>query len=486
MRSTILIFICLFLVATSQARIIYVDANTPDNNDGSSWAKAYKFLQNALADANTSGDVNEICVAQGTYNPDANSSFPDGTGDREASFHLINGVALKGGYAGFGEPDPNARDVELYETILSGDLDGNDVDVNNPLELLTESTRGENSHHVVIGADTTSVLDGVTVTAGYTKSSLAINDWVGGGGIYGGTSTIRNCTISANSASDGTYSRGGGMLYCNGAIISCTIRENSAYGGGGGLSHCDGPIPDCFVSENSSKYYKGGGLYMCDGPITNCTISENSTNDYGGGLSNCNGSITNCVISGNSALFGGGMSYCNGPITNCTISGNYSRAGDHHYELSWCEAPITNSVIWGHRVSPYFSGTITYSDVQGGYLGEGNIAVDPCFADPCSGDYHLKSQAGRWDPNTQSWIQDANTSPCIDAGNPNSSIGWEPFPNGGVVNMGAYGGTEKASKSYFGTPVCEKPISGDINGDCIVDWRDFAIMAFHWLEDNNE
>jgi len=51
--------------------------------------------------------------------------------------------------------------------------------------------------------------------------------------------------------------------------------------------------------------------------------------------------------------------------------------------------------------------------------------------------------------------------------------------------MGAYGGTKEASKSYFGTSVCQKPIAGDINGDCVVDWKDFAIMAFHWLEDNN-
>jgi len=63
------------------------------------------------------------------------------------------------------------------------------------------------------------------------------------------------------------------------------------------------------------------------------------------------------------------------------------------------------------------------------------------------GDYHLKSQAGRWDPVSESWIQDDVTSPCIDAGDPNSPIGHEPFPNGGIINMGAYGGTPEASKS---------------------------------------
>jgi len=69
------------------------------------------------------------------------------------------------------------------------------------------------------------------------------------------------------------------------------------------------------------------------------------------------------------------------------------------------------------------------------------------FADADNADYHLKSQTGRWVPNSQSWVQDDVTSPCIDAGDPNSSISDEPEPNGGIINMGAYGGTPEASKS---------------------------------------
>jgi len=74
------------------------------------------------------------------------------------------------------------------------------------------------------------------------------------------------------------------------------------------------------------------------------------------------------------------------------------------------------------------------------------------------------------------------TSPCIDAGDPNSPIGYEPFPNGGIINMGAYGGTAQASKSYFGTPLCETIIAGDLNGDCKVDLADVTILMRHWLE----
>ncbi|GAG52121.1 unnamed protein product, partial [marine sediment metagenome] len=78
---------------------------------------------------------------------------------------------------------------------------------------------------------------------------------------------------------------------------------------------------------------------------------------------------------------------------------------------------------------------------------EGNIDADPLFADAANGDYHLKSQAGRWELGSQSWVIDDVTSPCIDAGDPGTPVGLEPLPNGGIINMGAFGGTAEASKS---------------------------------------
>ena len=137
--------------------------------------------------------------------------------------------------------------------------------------------------------------------------------------------------------------------------------------------------------------------------------------------------------------------------------------------------------------APYLASDIhiNYSDVfDEAWAGAGNINTDPCFADANSSDYHLKSQAGRWDANEGRWTTDEVTSLCIDAGDPASPVGLEPFPNGGIINMGAYGGTIEASKSYFGEPVCETIVAGDINGDCKVDFKDFAIMAFHWLEEH--
>jgi hypothetical protein len=140
-----------------------------------------------------------------------------------------------------------------------------------------------------------------------------------------------------------------------------------------------------------------------------------------------------------------------------------------------------------------------YCNVEGGWSsGVGNINVDPGFVAPgywelnstpddpdddywIDGDYRLLSQAGHWDPISESWVQDDVTSPCIDAGDPNAPIGLEPFPNGGRLNMGAYGTSSTASKTYFGDPVCDVILAGDINGDCIVDFKDLMIIISHWM-----
>jgi hypothetical protein len=180
-------------------------------------------------------------------------------------------------------------------------------------------------------------------------------------------------------------------------------------------------------------------------------------------------------------------------IKNCTVANNIRGIR----VLEGGTTAIENCIIDNDiRVEGGATVNIMYSNVLGVHgggnvnWGPGNIAADPCFVrvrepfDAFDSDYHLKSQAGRWDPNGQGWVQDDATSPCIDTGNPMSPIGLEPFPNGGRVNMGAYGGTSEASKSYFGKPVCETIVAGDVNGDCRINFLDFRLMALHWLEDN--
>ena len=87
-----------------------------------------------------------------------------------------------------------------------------------------------------------------------------------------------------------------------------------------------------------------------------------------------------------------------------------------------------------------------YSDIQGGYTGQGNISANPQFVSVSGDDYHLQSLLGRYDPASDRWFFDNAHSPCIDAGDPQDSVGAEPLTNGKCINMGAYGGTAEASK----------------------------------------
>jgi hypothetical protein len=484
----------MFLGASSRAtfagQIIYVDADANGLNDGTSWRDAYKYLQDALADANSSTKPIKIWVAQGIYRPDEDILHPGGTGNREATFQLINGVSIKGGYAGFGAPDPDIRDIELYKTILSGDLNGDDAAVN-PNHLMTEPTRIENNYHVVTGGgtDKTTVLDGFIVTGGNANRSSWPHDR--GGGMFNDESSpnVNNCYFIGNSA---VY--GGGMFNYETSpnVNNCTFSENSADWVGGGMFnyvHSSPKVNNCTFSENSS--YDGGGMYnnyYSSPKLEGCTFNSNSA-EYGGGMLNwdSNPTVEGCTFSGNSAVAGGGM--CNDEssptVTNCTFTENSADWGGGMGNGD-SSPTVSNCILWADVPSEIYGGTPTvrYSDVQGGWPGEGNINVDPCFADLNNDDFHLKSQAGRWDSNEGRWTKDDITSPCIDAGDPASPIGYEPFPNGGIINMGVYGGTEEASKSYFGEPTCETIIAGDINGDCKIDFRDFALMLRHWLEEH--
>ena len=104
------------------------------------------------------------------------------------------------------------------------------------------------------------------------------------------------------------------------------------------------------------------------------------------------------------------------------------------------------------------------------------LTIAPLFADPNNGDYHLLSRRGRYRASTEEWILDNVTSPCVDGGDPYAALSQERFPNGGRINMGAYGGTSQASMS-------EWPFMADLNLDGIVNMIDFGNMASEWLEE---
>ncbi len=136
---------------------------------------------------------------------------------------------------------------------------------------------------------------------------------------------------------------------------------------------------------------------------------------------------------------------------------------------------ISNSIFWNNIFGDLFGCQATYSCVQNGCLGPGNLDIDPRFADPEGGDYHLQSKTGRYWPQYDVWILDEAFSPCIDGGDPNAAYHSEPMPNGGRVNMGAYGGTAYASKKEM------RWLHSDTNKDGWVNMMDFAMIALDWL-----
>ncbi|MHC4439481.1 MAG: right-handed parallel beta-helix repeat-containing protein, partial [Planctomycetota bacterium] len=346
-----ILLISLVICMPCEGKIIYVDAGAPGSNDGTNWDDAYNYLQDALADANAAEKPTEILVAQGIYKPDQGAFIT--LGDRGETFQLINGVSIFGGYAGFGEADPNARDIDLYETILSGDLNDDDIEIISSDDLAGEPSRAENSYQIVTGngTDETAILDGFTITGGNADLFTDRN----GGGLLNeyGSPQIINCTFSENSA----QYYGGAIYnyYGNPTFINCTFTQNSARTGGGIYNYYgDSTFIDCTFTQNSAG--SGGGIYNSAGnlTITNCTFVDNAD----GGIYSTGGNaiITNCTFTGNWDDGSGGGIYCSGvnsSLTNCVFSKNsadYAGGGiyftDSDPNLTGCSF-IENSARYG-------------------------------------------------------------------------------------------------------------------------------------------
>lgn len=491
---TIVIFLAGMGSTSFAEKIIYVDAKAFGANNGSSWTNAHNYLQNALADADSSAKPVRVLVAAGIYKPDQGANQEPG--DREAAFRLINGVTIEGGYSGFTELYPNIRDISLYETILSGDLNGDDV-------MNAWLFKSDNSNHVTIGSgtDESAVLDGLTITGGHGSE---------GGGMYNanGSLTINNCTFIRNEAH-----RGGAIYNTEGSnplLRMCVFSQNYVRfeqntGSGGAIynQNSDPVLLDCTFSLNGAYWQGVGGAisnYDSNPMLISCEFTANVAEASGGAIFNerSGPTVVNCIFTANTAedSIGGGMDNdmsCPALI-NCTFAANRALSGvvlsfrqsQLNFEPDLCRSFIFNCILWedGTQIWNGDGSTlgIAYSNVKNGQAtiydpyyavdwGEGNIDVDPCFASPgywiywngpdvvvapsepysvwVDGDYRLQSQAGRWDPTIGVWVQDEVTSPCIDAGDIGSPFVFEPLPNGGRINMGAYGGTSEASKSPF-------------------------------------
>jgi hypothetical protein len=373
---------------------LYVDINSPGPvHDGTSWDSAYVDLQQALADAQ-SGD--ELRVADGNYRPDLTD--PDG------SFQLKTDIALKGGYAGFGAADPDARDPQATPSVL----------------IRTTGT----FNTPVVDASYTSqatLFDGFTITSpGFGSASLRIgNGWLtinncrfddGGVGIFelNSAPTISNCLFT-NLEGGGTA----GGIDSNASsptIINCQFVDNHGNTGGAlrnqGNYH-DLPITvtgstftrnmaahegqivfnvgstanftDCVFTNDPEGFDPDRPIYNSGGALTmtGCTFTG-IRNDTIGGVITSESSrplvLANCTFTRNTADYIGAAVYAigGGPvsITNCIFQGNttYSRGGAIATDSS--ELRITNSVFSGNSVSDRGGGAI--------YIVSGHATITNC------------------------------------------------------------------------------------------------------------
>ena len=285
-----------------------------------------------------------------------------------------------------------------------------------------------------------------------TLTHVTIADNTGryaGGGMYLDDSdpTLTHVTISDNTLDDG-YSSGGGMylFYSNPTLTHVTISDNTlddgySYGGGMYLNGSDPTLTYVTISGNTSV--EGGGIYLMGGiddirvndgsnpTMTHVTITGNHSN-FGGGmyLYYSYPRLTHVTITDNTALeYGGGMylrNYSIPTLTHVTISDNTALEYGGGIYVNYSSFMLTNSIVWDNSPEPFYIYSnvedilITYSDLEGGWEGEGNIDADPLFTNPDGGDYTL--QAG---------------SPCIDTGDSNL---WYQDADGSPSDLGATGG----------------------------------------------
>lgn len=377
-------------------RRIRVDAHAPGGN-GLSWELAFNELSDALAAARP-GDV--IQVAEGVYTPDRPG------GDRSATFQLVSGITVIGGYGGYCADDPDGHDPENLVTILSGDLrrdDGPEFD-----------RRSDNSFHVITGSgvDETAVVRDVIITGGHADDPDVAP---GGGGLFNieGHPTFVNCVFRDNLATARTSGEafiGGGAvmnigahprfmdctfvgnaarraasgntLACGGAVYNlqgsapivrnCTFIENTGDDGGGMCNEMDSAplVEDCVFSENHTRINRdGGGMYngLRSHARVRRSLFERNTAGWGGGIRNQNDSnpeVSECVFIENETTANGGaiLNYnrCSPLIERCVFYDNRGRDGGAIANGASSNATIRSCAIMRNVAGNYGGGVWNY------------------------------------------------------------------------------------------------------------------------------
>ena len=390
--------------AAPRARVIHVDARATGAETGASWSDAYPSLQSALAVA-APGD--EIWVAEGTYRPTAGS-------DRAASFALVDGVAVLGGFAGT-DTDSRSRDPWARPAILSGNIGNQDAEDDDSLHVVTADA--------AVGSGTW--LDGFVIERGNAIDAAPL----GGGGIYvAGSPRFTRCTLRENHAASG------GAVYVDlGSPVfeSCSFTGNTAATGG-------------------AVYTRGGAT-----SLINAELAAN-TAERGAAVLVESGSLEliNATVSRNAAEQGGGALWADGGAVL-----------------------VHNSIVWGNAPAgaPFggFEPVVAFSDVEGAFPGAGNLAADPRFLDAERGDFRLAPGSPAIDAGANALVPPAVTTalgggPRIVAGpalrgraEARVDLGAREFDGEGTKTPGA----GRGERSLLG------PL-GDADGDGVPDETD--------------
>lgn len=354
-RALLVSALMLAVAAPARGNVYFVDANALAPGSGGTWCTAFADLQDALA-ITVAGD--EIRVADGVYRPDR------GAGDVLASFVLPSGVKLFGGHAGCGASDPDERDPAQYETVLSGDLAGDDgPDFTN---------YGENSFIVVrtSQAAATTLLDGVTITGGNADGPM--NQYDRGGGLYNflGAPMVRSCLFRDNR---GTYGGAIANDASDAAIADCRFEGNLAPAGGGAVYNYNSQVSlqSSNFAGNAATAGTGGAVYALNSQVqlTACDFCDNLA--YGPGAVSLNinsdAHIANCHFDGNVGSALALIAASHALITDSGFEANRGPNGAAIY---------VNGTV--HIYNSTFTGNI--AENNGGALG---ITTGEVFAEDC-------------------------------------------------------------------------------------------------------
>ena len=270
------------------------------------------------------------------------------------------------------------------------------------------------------------------------------------GATIGVTDSLTDFLIAANRIEDnkGYEDHAGGVFICGtGTIIRNYFQGNIAaascdYGWGGALLIFGDDDTETFVVLSYNVYHgnhapsRGGAVFVDDGATVR---------------------MEHELLYGNTSGESGAAIYVdadwnNKPSTlymeNCTVSGNSTGAA---LFVQASNTHVDNCIFWDNggdfELTDGGKLSVDYTLSQQSYAGEGNISSDLLFTDATGGDFHVRSANGRFDPSRGEFVNDAATSPAIDAGKPSSDFTNEPEPNGGRVNLGCYGNTAQASRS---------------------------------------